>query len=144
MGNINQQISLKTRPNILRCLEGYRNQLVFKNLTKKDLKTNESSLKMNYKIMLMSFSRGLNFYNIITWMNPNIKKYKIISLSMNMKKIISSQIQFFLDVFLRIKLLLVQKTKMFLSRINKTISSPRYLSRNSEHNFSTIIIIIKC
>ena len=133
------------RSNILKCLEGYKNQLVFKKImNSKDLKNNKSSLKMNYNIIQMSFSRDLNFYNIIIRMIINIKNSQITLVSMKMKKNTSNKIQFFLDVFRRIKLWLGQKTKMFLSQISITISRTRCLSNNSEHTFSTIIIIIKC
>lgn len=70
----------------------------------KDPKTNKNFSKMNYNIIRMSFSRDLKFYNIVIRMITNIKNSKIILVSMNMKKIISNQIQFFLDVLPRIKL----------------------------------------
>ena len=103
------------RSNILKCLEGSKNNLVFKKITKlKDLKTNNSSLKTNYNFILMSFRRVLNFHNIINRMIIYNKNSKIILVSMDKKKIISNQIQFFQDVFRKIKLLLDKKIKMFL------------------------------
>jgi len=133
------------RSNILKCLEGSKNNLVFKKITKlKDLKTNNSSLKTNYNFILMSFRRVLNFHNIINRMIIYNKNSKIILVSTDKKKIISNQIQFFQDVFRKIKLLLDKKIKMFLSQISITISSIKLLFNNNEHTFNTIIIIIKC
>jgi hypothetical protein len=95
---------------------------------------------MNNNIIQISFNSEINFKRMITY----IKNFRIILVNTNMKKIASNQIQFFQNVSSRIKIPLVQKTKMFLIKISITIFSTRHLSNNNEHTFSTVIMIIPC
>lgn len=99
---------------------------------------------MNNNIIQINFNSEINFSSIFKRMITYIKKFRIILVNTNMKKITSNQIQFFQNVSSRIKLPLVQKTKIFLIKISITIFSTRHLSNNSEHTFSTVIMIIKC
>jgi len=164
LDNIHKQILFKTRSNILKCQEGYKNSLFFKtrsNILKcqegfknslffiiimnlKDLKTNKRSSKMNNNIIQISFNCEINFSSRFKRMITYIKNFRIILANTNMKKITSNRIQFFQNLSSRIKLPLVQKIKIFLIKISKTILSTRHLSNNSEHTFSIVIMIIKC
>ena len=99
---------------------------------------------MNNNIIQINFNSEINFNSIFKRMITYIKNSRIVLVNTNMKKIASNQIQFFQNVSSRIKLPLVQKTKIFLIKISITIISTRHLSNNSEHTFSTVIMIIKC
>lgn len=108
---------------------------------------------MNYYLSLKSFNKEHYFNNKVIKIKlkimliTNIKKFKtiLVNKKMNiskMKKIICKQIQFFLDVFPKIKLSWPPETKIFLIKVNIIISNNQTLSGNSKPTFSTKLIII--
>ena len=130
--------------NILKCLEGYKNNLLFIKITNlKDLSTKKSSLQMNNNIIQISFSSEINFKNKIIRMITYIKKCKVILAKMNVTKNTSNRIQFFLNMFSQIKFSSDQQTKIFMIKINIIISRTKCLSNNSENTFNKVIKIIK-